>query len=107
MIGPVASGLLGTFVVLITFSSVLRTLVVPRGLRSMRVRLVLVTILGIFRFIARRLSGYPRRDAVLALAAPLSTIATSVWSATTPSEIWVAGFRFPPRCWMTAVTDSY
>jgi len=86
VIGPVAAALLGTFVVLITFSSVLRTLVVPRGLRSMRVRLVLVTILGIFRFVARRLSGYPRRDAVLALAAPISTIATLV--------MWLLCFLF-------------
>jgi len=71
---PVAilSFLLGLVIVLAVGSSILRTLVVPRGVRSKLSALVLTATLGAFRLVARRTSTYEARDAVLAYAAAVS-----------------------------------
>jgi hypothetical protein len=66
--------LVGLGIVLAVGSSILRTLVVPRGVRSKLSNLVLRATLGCFRLVARRTSTYEARDAVLAYAAPLSLI---------------------------------
>lgn len=83
-------GLLGLVVLLSTGSSVLRTLVVPRGLKSGISNIVQRVTLGGFRFIARRTGTYERRDAVLTWAAP-STIVLSllVWLALLFTAYWL------------------
>ena len=64
----------GLAIVLAVGSSILRTLVVPRGVRSKLSNLVLRVTLTAFRLVARRTGTYAARDAVLAYAAPLSLI---------------------------------
>lgn len=74
----------GAVVVVYVWSSVVRTLVVPRGLRS---RLTLVAqkgTIGCFRLVADRLRSFEARDRILAWAAPLSILVTLVF--------WIIGF---------------
>lgn len=68
------SALLGAVVVVATTSSVLRTLVVPRGLRSRLTSAVTAVCLGLARTLARPVRRYETRDRVLAYAAPLSVV---------------------------------
>jgi hypothetical protein len=75
-VGAVLSFAVGLLIVLAVGSSILRTLVVPRGVRSKLSSAVLVTTLGAFRAVAHRASTYTARDAVLAYAAPVALIAT-------------------------------
>jgi hypothetical protein len=55
-----------------TASSVLRTLVVPRGVLSRLSEAVLNSIVRLARLVADRISDFERRDTILAWAAPLS-----------------------------------
>jgi hypothetical protein len=72
--------LAGLAIVLAVGSSILRTLVVPRGVRSKLSAGVLRLTLAAFRSVARRTATYESRDAVLAYAAPSSLIITlAVW----------------------------
>ena len=66
--------LVGLVIVLAVGSSILRTLVVPRGVRSKLSATVLAVTLAAFRAVARRTPTYEARDAVLAYAAPFSLI---------------------------------
>lgn len=75
-VGAVLSFVAGLVIVLAVASSILRTLVVPRGVRSKLSSAVLAATLGVFRTVARRTSTYESRDAVLAYAAPVALIAT-------------------------------
>lgn len=68
--------LAGLVIVLGVFSSILRTLVVPRGVPSRLSRAVLRTTMAVFRAAARRAGSYVGRDRVLAYAAPSSMILT-------------------------------
>ena len=68
----------GVVVVIGVWSSVVRTLVVPRGLRSRLVGATLRTTLGVFHLAARPFRSFDRRDAILAWAAPLSILFTLV-----------------------------
>lgn len=72
----VLSFVAGLLVVLAVGSSILRTLVVPRGVRSKLSATVLRITLAAFRLVAHRTSTYAARDAVMAYAAPLSLILT-------------------------------
>lgn len=76
--------LLGLVVVIGTLSSVVRTLVVPRGLRSKLSALVTSGTRGVFQTVADRTGVYERKDAVLAWAAPMSILALLV--------AWLAAF---------------
>jgi hypothetical protein len=68
--------LVGGFVVLVgTASSVLRTLVVPRGVLSRFSEIVLDSTVRLSRVAADRIDGFVRRDNILAWAAPLSLMA--------------------------------
>jgi len=60
----------GIVLVLTTWSSVIRTLIVPRGLPSTLPRLIARYSGWIFLFIARRFDSYEERDRVLAFQAP-------------------------------------
>jgi len=80
----------GLGIVLSVGSSILRTLVVPRGVRSKLSALVLRVTLALFRMVARRTTTYEARDAVLAYAAPVSLIVTLMsWLA-----LLFVGFAF-------------
>jgi hypothetical protein len=70
---------IGGFVILIgTASSVLRTLVVPRGVLSRFSEIVLDATVRLSRMIGDRIADYTRRDGILAWAAPASLMSLLV-----------------------------
>lgn len=75
---------LGVLVVLAVTSSVLRTLVVPRRLRSKIAQVSFVATLLPFRWLGRRSDHYPTRDRILSWAGPLSIVVMLL--------VWLAGF---------------
>ena len=96
-VGAILSFLVGLAVVLAVGSSILRTLVVPRGVRSKLSSAVLAVTLGSFRFVARRTSTYESRDAVMAYAAPVALIATLLtWLALLFVGFTLLLFSFSP-----------
>jgi len=106
---PVAilSFLLGLVIVLAVGSSILRTLVVPRGVRSKLSALVLTATLGAFRLVARRTSTYEARDAVLAYAAPVSLIITLMtWLALLFVGFACLLFSFSPLDWSQSFREA-
>lgn len=74
----VASTILGLFVLAIATGSVLRTIVVPRGLSSGVSRLIIFVGLGGIRLVSRRLRSYRQRDYILAFAGPVSILSLLV-----------------------------
>jgi len=74
----------GLVLVLAITSSVLRTLVVPRRLRSKIAEATFVATLWPFRTLAHRTSSYLVRDKILAWAGPLSIVVTLV--------VWLLGY---------------
>jgi hypothetical protein len=74
----VLAAVLGVVVVLGTLSSVVRTLVVPRGLRSKLSAWVSAGTRGVFQAAADRTRDYERKDAILAWGAPLSILVVLV-----------------------------
>lgn len=85
-----AAFVLGVIVLLGTGSSVLRTLVVPRNLRTHLGGMVQTVTLGAFRFVARRTRTYERRDSVLTWAAPSTIVITLVvWLALLLLGYWL------------------
>lgn len=78
---------IGGFAVLAgTTSSVLRTLVVPRGVSSSMSEALLGTVLRITRMIGDRVRSYERRDLILAWSAPLALMVLLVG--------WLASYAF-------------
>jgi hypothetical protein len=69
------SGLAGGVLLVMTFASVLRTMVVPRGMHSMLVSRLWQMIRGLLRLLVAPFPGYPSRDRVLAWLAPLVLVA--------------------------------
>lgn len=99
--------LLGLAVVLAVGSSILRTLVVPRGVRSKLSALVLSATLAAFRAVARRTSTYHTRDAVLAYAAPTSLILMLMtWLALLFVGFAFLLFSFSPLDWATSFREA-
>jgi len=83
-VGHALAILLGLFLIAGAASSVMRTLIAPRGLRS---RLAMVTqqiVLVIYRTVAHRRSTYEGRDSVMTWAAPTTIVATLV--------VWLLNF---------------
>jgi hypothetical protein len=76
--------LVGVVLVVGVTSSVLRTLVVPRGLRSRLTATTLAATLAPFRWLAHRCDRYETRDQILAWAGPLSIVVTLL--------VWLAGY---------------
>lgn len=74
----VLSFVVGLAIVLAVWSSILRSLVVPRGVRSKLSVTVLRATMAGFRAVARRTPTYHSRDAVLAYAAPTATLVTLI-----------------------------
>ncbi len=73
-----------------TASSVMRTLIVPRGLSSFLPRLVAGWVMRSFLFVSRRFDTYESRDKVLAFQAPTFLIALLLmWVA-----LFVVGYAF-------------
>jgi hypothetical protein len=75
---------LGIVVVVGVTSSVVRTLVVPRVLKSKLTETTLQATLAPFRWVAHRSNRYETRDRVLAWAGPLSIVVTLL--------VWLAGY---------------
>ena len=99
--------LVGLAIVLAVGSSILRTLVVPRGVRSKLSALVLRLTLVAFRSVARRTPTYEARDAVLAYAAPLSLILTlMVWLGLLFVGFAFLLFSFSPLDWATSFREA-
>ncbi len=77
------SGLLfaaGLVVVLGTWLSVLRTLVIPRGLTSRLTATVTTVVRGLFDFVASRFTAYERKDAILVAQGPtILVVLLGVW----------------------------
>ena len=70
----------GTVVVLATFGSAVRTVVLPRGIPSRVTRTVFLTTRFLFRLRMGRRASYERQDRVMALYGPVSLLATlAVW----------------------------
>jgi hypothetical protein len=74
----VAEILVGLAIVLGTASSVIRTLIVPRALRSLITQAVFVAVVGAFHEVAHRFKRYDSRDALLAWSGPVSILANLV-----------------------------
>jgi hypothetical protein len=97
----------GLAIVLAVGSSILRTLVVPRGVRSKMSNLVLRMTLGAFRTVAHRTSSYEARDAVLAYAAPLSLILMLLtWLGTLFVGFTFLLFSFSPLDWASSFREA-
>ena len=62
--------LVGLLIVVGTFSSVVKTLIVPRGVSSMLAQAVSGTIVAGFHLLADRVSSWERRDRILAVLGP-------------------------------------
>lgn len=67
---------LGVLICLGAADSVIRNLIVPRGVSSRLAGAVSAVVIGLFRFVARRSGTYERRDWILAPAAPITILAT-------------------------------
>ena len=97
----------GLAIVLAVGSSILRTLVVPRGVRSKLSAAVLTVTLACFRAVARRTKTYERRDAVLAYAAPSSLIITlAVWLGLLFVGFACLLYAFSPLDWAAAFREA-
>jgi hypothetical protein len=97
----------GLAVVLAVGSSILRTLVVPRGVRSKLSAGVLTATLTAFRAVARRTSTYGARDAVLAYAAPVSLIVMLMtWLALLFVGFACLLFAFSPLDWAASFREA-
>lgn len=98
---------IGLAVVLAVGSSILRTLVVPRGVRSKLANAVLRVTLAVFRAVARRTPTYRARDAVLAYAAPLSLIVTLMtWLLLLFVGFAFLLFSFSPLDWAASFREA-
>jgi hypothetical protein len=67
---------LGSLIILCTWTSVVANLVVPRGLRSRYTRLIRDLVRGPFQLVADRCRTFEGKDLLLAWAAPLSILVT-------------------------------
>ena len=74
----VASTILGLFVLAIATGSVLRTIVVPRGLSSGVSRVIIFVVVGGIRLVSNRLRSYRQRDHLLAFAGPVAILSLLV-----------------------------
>jgi hypothetical protein len=90
-------GVLGALVVVGTFSSVLRTLVIPRPTRSGFTRVVQSVVRRLFRLVADRCSSFESKDRVLAPMAPLSILMTLI--------SWLAAFMIGYALLQAAVSE--
>ncbi|WP_213452347.1 hypothetical protein [Rhizomonospora bruguierae] len=72
-------GILGAVVVTGTLASILRNLVVPRGLRSALVRVLWLSARWLLRRVSVPVRGYQRRDAILAWLGPIVLLGM-LWS---------------------------
>jgi hypothetical protein len=98
---------LGLGIVLAVGSSILRTLVVPRGVRSKLSAGVLAATLATFRSVAHRTSSYEARDAVLAYAAPSALIVTlAVWLGLLFVGFACLLFAFSPLDWAASFREA-
>ncbi len=99
--------LLGLAIVLAVGSSILRTLVVPRGVRSKLSAFVLRATLACFRAVAHRTSTYEARDAVLAYAAPTSLIVSLfTWLSLLFVGFACMLFSFSPLDWSQSFREA-
>ena len=99
--------LIGLAVVLAVGSSILRTLVVPRGVRSKLSAGVLAVTLALFRAVARRTKTYESRDAVMAYAAPLSLIVMLMtWLGMLFVGFACLLFAFSPLDWAASFREA-
>ncbi|MEN3308301.1 MAG: hypothetical protein V7603_4503 [Micromonosporaceae bacterium] len=73
------SGCLGALLVVTTLASMLRSLIVPRGLRSMLVRMLWGGWRGVLLTLARPRRSYEALDATLAWLAPLILVSMLAW----------------------------
>ena len=72
----------GLFLVLATFGSAVRTVVIPRGIPARTARFVFLGMRGMFRLFARPGLPYERRDRVMTLYAPISLmVLLATWLA--------------------------
>lgn len=69
---------LGVLVVLVTVTSLIRTLVIPRALPSFITTLTTRVVVGAFWLVARLRRTYDGRDAVLAWSGPVSILVTLI-----------------------------
>ena len=103
----VATFVVGLAIVLSVGSSILRTLVVPRGVRSKLSALVLAATLAAFRTVARRTRSYEARDAVLAYAAPSALILMlATWLALLFVGFAFLLFSFSPLDWAQSFREA-
>ena len=75
----VISGILGLILLVSTIASILRNLIVPRGLDSILVRSLSRATRATLHGVARLLRTYLMRDKLLAWLAPIVLLATLLW----------------------------
>lgn len=99
--------LAGLVIVFGVFSSILRTLVVPRGVPSRLSRAVLRATMAVFRAAARQAGSYLGRDRVLAYAAPISLILTLLtWLALLFVGYALLLHAFSPLSWGASLREA-
>lgn len=72
----------GVFIVLATFGSAIRTMVIPRAIPARIARVVFLSMRALFRFRARPSLAYEKRDRIMTLYAPVSLmVLLATWLA--------------------------
>lgn len=80
----IVAAILGVLLLVAITSSVVRTMVVPRRMRSRIASTTLSATIAPFRWLARRSDDYLVRDRILAWAGPLSIVSTLI--------VWLLGY---------------
>lgn len=103
----VALFLLGVAVVAATFGSVVRTVILPRGIPSTLGRTVFIVMRMLFRLRTSRATTYEKRDRIMAPYAPLSLIALLVtWVGLVMAGYTLMYWGLGERSWRQALELS-
>jgi hypothetical protein len=82
LIGRIAAGVVGTWIVVSTFTSAVKTVILPRGGSSRLSRILFVSLRHMFEFVAHPGRSFADRDRILSFWAPIGLISLPfVWSA--------------------------
>lgn len=92
---------LGGAIVLLTLNSALRTFVLPRSARDWLTALVFISLRYLFNLVVSRVKRYVRRDAIMAVYAPLALmLLLPVWYT-------LVTFGYTLMFWATGVSGLY
>ncbi|MCA1726112.1 MAG: hypothetical protein LC722_00155 [Actinobacteria bacterium] len=94
----VVAGIAGGAVVIATFASAIRTVVLPRAIPARLTRWIFLSMRALFRIRARPSASYEVRDRVMAMYAPVSLIVLGLsWLAINLLSYWAIFWSFGGR----------